>query len=223
MRSDGCGRHIAKPPAAATRLIPIVVAGAILALMWIKPRSVRAFRRTRPLPRSRYSDAMTHRLLHSVSAPRPALSRDACRIAWTEAGDPLGQPVVVLHGGPGSGSRPAALRLFDLTRMRVGCRRRAATRGRARVECVRRRDPDRAAGTRRKTDPTRHRATDRQVPDPGALPATQLLARRAPAARAGATGRASRRAAACRARHARPRVPGRQRRPPCARGAGRHH
>ncbi len=62
---------------------------------------------------------MTHRLLRSVSAPRPALSRDACRIAWTEAGNPLGQPVVVLHGGPGSGSRPAVLRLFDLTRMRV--------------------------------------------------------------------------------------------------------
>jgi proline iminopeptidase len=47
------------------------------------------------------------------------LSRDACTIAWTEAGNPLGEPVVVLHGGPGSGSRPAVLHLFDLTRMRV--------------------------------------------------------------------------------------------------------
>lgn len=47
------------------------------------------------------------------------LSRDACTIAWTEAGDPRGEPVVVLHGGPGSGSRPAVLRLFDLTCMRV--------------------------------------------------------------------------------------------------------
>ncbi|RQR23240.1 alpha/beta fold hydrolase [Burkholderia sp. Bp9143] len=62
---------------------------------------------------------MTHRLLRSASVPRPALSRDACRIAWTEAGNPLGQPVVVLHGGPGSGSRPAVLRLFDLTLTRV--------------------------------------------------------------------------------------------------------
>ncbi|RQR44901.1 alpha/beta fold hydrolase [Burkholderia sp. Bp9140] len=62
---------------------------------------------------------MTHRLLRSASGSRPALSRDACRIAWTDAGNPLGQPVVVLHGGPGSGSRPAVLRLFDLTRVRV--------------------------------------------------------------------------------------------------------
>ncbi|RQS08891.1 alpha/beta fold hydrolase [Burkholderia sp. Bp8998] len=62
---------------------------------------------------------MTHRLLRSASVPRSTLSRDACRIAWTEAGNPLGQPVVVLHGGPGSGSRPAVLRLFDLTRTRV--------------------------------------------------------------------------------------------------------
>lgn len=47
------------------------------------------------------------------------LSRDACTIAWTEAGNPHGDPVVVLHGGPGSGSRPAVLRPFDLTRTRV--------------------------------------------------------------------------------------------------------
>jgi len=60
--------------------------------------------------------------LLSASPARPArrrLSRDACGIAWTEAGNPHGDPVVVLHGGPGSGSRPAMLRLFDLTRMRV--------------------------------------------------------------------------------------------------------
>ncbi|MET3623476.1 alpha/beta fold hydrolase [Burkholderia ambifaria] len=61
-----------------------------------------------------------HRPRRATSASPPALSRDACRIAWTEAGNPLGQPVVVLHGGPGSGSRPAAvLHLFDLTRTRV--------------------------------------------------------------------------------------------------------
>ncbi|RQR70334.1 alpha/beta fold hydrolase [Burkholderia sp. Bp9012] len=62
---------------------------------------------------------MTQRPLRPASTPRPALSRDACRIAWTEAGNPHGDPVVVLHGGPGSGSRPAVLGLFDLTRMRV--------------------------------------------------------------------------------------------------------
>ena len=57
----------------------------------------------------------------SVSSARPPrrLSRDAHTIAWTEAGNPHGAPVVVLHGGPGSGCRPAVLRLFDLARMRV--------------------------------------------------------------------------------------------------------
>ncbi|KVL05791.1 alpha/beta fold hydrolase [Burkholderia territorii] len=62
---------------------------------------------------------MTQRPLRSAHPSRPALSRDACRIAWTEAGNPHGDPVVVLHGGPGSGSRPAVLGLFDLTRMRI--------------------------------------------------------------------------------------------------------
>ncbi|WP_175924116.1 alpha/beta fold hydrolase [Burkholderia latens] len=61
---------------------------------------------------------MTQSPRHFPLAAR-RLSRDACTIAWTEAGNPLGDPVVVLHGGPGSGSRPAVLRLFDLTRMRV--------------------------------------------------------------------------------------------------------
>ncbi|KWH05803.1 prolyl aminopeptidase [Burkholderia territorii] len=62
---------------------------------------------------------MTQRPLRSARPSRPALSRDTCRIAWTEAGNPHGDPVVVLHGGPGSGSRPAVLGLFDLTRMRI--------------------------------------------------------------------------------------------------------
>ncbi|MCA8023624.1 alpha/beta fold hydrolase [Burkholderia metallica] len=47
------------------------------------------------------------------------LSRDAHTVFYVEAGNPLGSPVVVLHGGPGSGSQPAVLHLFDLTRMRV--------------------------------------------------------------------------------------------------------
>ncbi|MBR8461108.1 alpha/beta fold hydrolase [Burkholderia dolosa] len=55
----------------------------------------------------------------SSTAVRRRLSRDGCTIAWLEAGNPLGQPVVVLHGGPGSGCGPAMLRGFDLARTRV--------------------------------------------------------------------------------------------------------
>ncbi|KVV58036.1 prolyl aminopeptidase [Burkholderia territorii] len=62
---------------------------------------------------------MAQRPLRSACPSRPALSRDACRISWAEAGNPQGEPVVVLHGGPGSGSRLAVLGLFDLTRMRI--------------------------------------------------------------------------------------------------------
>jgi proline iminopeptidase len=46
--------------------------------------------------------------------------RDRHRIAFAVAGAPDGVAVVVLHGGPGSGSQTAsALRLFDLARFRV--------------------------------------------------------------------------------------------------------
>ncbi|WP_438287332.1 alpha/beta fold hydrolase [Paraburkholderia phenoliruptrix] len=67
----------------------------------------------------------------SVSLPQapranvPALTRgtlrtrDAHRVAFAVAGAANGVPVVVLHGGPGSGSQPEATRLFDLTRFRV--------------------------------------------------------------------------------------------------------
>jgi len=47
------------------------------------------------------------------------ITRDGHAIAYTVHGDPHGVPVVVLHGGPGSGSQPGALRLFDLARVRV--------------------------------------------------------------------------------------------------------
>ncbi len=47
------------------------------------------------------------------------LRRDAQAIAFAVAGAAHGHPVVVLHGGPGSGSQAGILRLFDLTRMRV--------------------------------------------------------------------------------------------------------
>jgi proline iminopeptidase len=46
-------------------------------------------------------------------------TRDGHRIAFGLAGAPDGIPVVVLHGGPGSGSNPGVLELFDLTRHRV--------------------------------------------------------------------------------------------------------
>lgn len=47
------------------------------------------------------------------------ITRDGHAIAYTAHGDPRGVPVVVLHGGPGSGSQPGVLRLFDLARVRV--------------------------------------------------------------------------------------------------------
>ncbi|CAM2178523.1 alpha/beta fold hydrolase [Burkholderia cenocepacia] len=56
-------------------------------------------------------------LCHPLSTGR--LCRGAHTIFYVEAGNPLGPPVVVLHGGPGSGSQPGVLRLFDLTRVRV--------------------------------------------------------------------------------------------------------
>lgn len=46
-------------------------------------------------------------------------TRDGHRISFTVAGAANGVPVAVLHGGPGSGSQPGALRLFDLSRFRV--------------------------------------------------------------------------------------------------------
>ncbi|MBR8068010.1 alpha/beta fold hydrolase [Burkholderia cenocepacia] len=50
---------------------------------------------------------------------RRRLHRDAQSIAFAVAGAAQGHPVVVLHGGPGSGSQAGILRLFDLTRVRV--------------------------------------------------------------------------------------------------------
>lgn len=46
-------------------------------------------------------------------------TRDGHRVWFAAAGARDGVPVVVLHGGPGSGSQPGALRLFDLSRFRV--------------------------------------------------------------------------------------------------------
>jgi proline iminopeptidase len=38
---------------------------------------------------------------------------------WEECGNPLGQPVVFLHGGPGAGSAPAHRRFFDPANYRI--------------------------------------------------------------------------------------------------------
>ncbi|WP_175812683.1 alpha/beta fold hydrolase [Burkholderia contaminans] len=80
---------------------------------------------TRRPNRSTPSPAM--RVLPDTPAPPavpavPAvrrLRRDAQSIAFAVAGAAHGHPVVVLHGGPGSGSQAGILRLFDLTRVRV--------------------------------------------------------------------------------------------------------
>lgn len=55
----------------------------------------------------------------AVPITRLSLRRDGYRIACSVAGARDGEPVVVLHGGPGSGSQPSALRWFDLSRHRV--------------------------------------------------------------------------------------------------------
>ncbi|MCC8397003.1 alpha/beta fold hydrolase [Paraburkholderia sp. MMS20-SJTR3] len=46
-------------------------------------------------------------------------TRDGQRLSYAVAGARDGVPVAVLHGGPGSGSQPGVLRLFDLSRFRV--------------------------------------------------------------------------------------------------------
>jgi proline iminopeptidase len=57
--------------------------------------------------------------MNSHDTMHRTITRDGHAIAYTVHGDPRGVPVVVLHGGPGSGSQPGALRLFDLARVRV--------------------------------------------------------------------------------------------------------
>ncbi|MGI9529111.1 MAG: prolyl aminopeptidase [Acidimicrobiia bacterium] len=41
------------------------------------------------------------------------------RLHWSEAGNPTGKPVVLLHGGPGAGSSPGHRRLFDPSKYRI--------------------------------------------------------------------------------------------------------
>jgi proline iminopeptidase len=44
---------------------------------------------------------------------------DGHQIYWEVCGNPSGKPVVVLHGGPGSGCRPSARRTFDPAAYRI--------------------------------------------------------------------------------------------------------
>jgi proline iminopeptidase len=44
---------------------------------------------------------------------------DGNRVYWETCGNPRGKPALVLHGGPGSGSTPAARRYFDPDRYRI--------------------------------------------------------------------------------------------------------
>jgi proline iminopeptidase len=44
---------------------------------------------------------------------------DGQSIYWEASGNPSGKPVVTLHGGPGSGSRPGQRRWFDPARYRI--------------------------------------------------------------------------------------------------------
>ncbi|GGZ28036.1 proline iminopeptidase [Streptomyces inusitatus] len=44
---------------------------------------------------------------------------DGNRVYWEECGNPEGKPVLVVHGGPGSGCRPGLRRMFDPGRCRI--------------------------------------------------------------------------------------------------------
>ena len=44
---------------------------------------------------------------------------DGNRMRWAAYGNPSGKPAAVVHGGPGSGSNPASVRLFHLSRYHV--------------------------------------------------------------------------------------------------------
>ena len=47
------------------------------------------------------------------------LERDGHRIYFEEAGNPLGMPVLFLHGGPGAGCRPQHRSFFDPSQFRI--------------------------------------------------------------------------------------------------------
>ncbi|CAN0624965.1 proline iminopeptidase [Burkholderia multivorans] len=62
---------------------------------------------------------MPHTPATPVTPVTRRIRRDGQSIAFYVAGNDAGTPVVVLHGGPGSGSQAGVLRLFDLSAQRV--------------------------------------------------------------------------------------------------------
>ncbi|WP_084534176.1 alpha/beta fold hydrolase [Paraburkholderia dilworthii] len=75
--------------------------------------------RLRPNPHARAQIRPPRGSPHGPPTVNALRTHDAQRVSFTVAGAADGVPVVVLHGGPGSGSQPDATRLFDLTRFRV--------------------------------------------------------------------------------------------------------
>jgi proline iminopeptidase len=72
------------------------------------------------------TDAMTHATSDDVLFPPIApyrsgmLAVDALHtLYWEESGNPQGQPVLFLHGGPGSGTSPRQRRFFDPAHYRI--------------------------------------------------------------------------------------------------------
>jgi proline iminopeptidase len=62
---------------------------------------------------------------------------DGQSVYWEACGNPAGQPAVVLHGGPGSGCKPGARRLFDADAYRIVLfDQRGSGRSRPRVDAT---------------------------------------------------------------------------------------
>lgn len=91
----------------------------------------------------------SHSNARAVQQPvrRHVITRDGHRIVFVDAGALEGTPIVVLHGGPGSGSAMSTLERFDLARFRVVL------------------IDQRGAGASRPRGSLRHNRTDRLVGD----------------------------------------------------------
>ena len=51
--------------------------------------------------------------------PASSTTGDGHRVFWEASGNPLGVPVLVVHGGPGGNSTPNSRRWFDPRRYRI--------------------------------------------------------------------------------------------------------
>ena len=107
------GRRAATRVALSLALYGIICIGFMMVCFYtIRPNFAIPPIRTKPM---RYASQQT-----TPSLDADALrTRDGHRVAFAVAGALDGVPVVVLHGGPGSGSQPSVLKLFDLTRFKV--------------------------------------------------------------------------------------------------------